>query len=287
MPKGTSVAQEPGIDTLLSRVYRRRREVMRPVLEHPRDYVLLSIRELADKLNVDAATVSRTVLAMGFSSYREFQKYLHQRSSIDSTAFERLRATESSRASFAGRVQETIHGSVQNLESVYRNLDPRHLASVADRFYAARRIYILGGDLAVSLVSFLHYQLIVLGLNAIAVTTTGHATYLMSRATKSDLVVAISFRRGLRRTVEGLQQARSSGCYTIGITDTSISPIARTAHECLFASIDVPNFSASYVAPMAVIDALLSAIANRRRKRSMTMLKQMEEEQKHGNRWFL
>jgi DNA-binding MurR/RpiR family transcriptional regulator len=109
----------------------------------------------------------------------------------------------------------------------------------------------------------------------------------MQRVTKADLVVAISFRRGLRQTVEGLQQARAKGCYTIGIADTSISPIARSAHEFLLAPVDVPNFSASYVAPMAVLDALLSAIANRKRTRSIAALKQMENEQKSGNRWYL
>jgi DNA-binding MurR/RpiR family transcriptional regulator len=260
---------------------------MRPVLEHPREYVLLSIRELAERLGVDPATVSRTVLAMGFPSYRAFQKYLHERSITHSTAFERLRATEKSQAGFEGRVQKTLDGAVRNLEGVCRSLDIERLAAIADRFYAAKRIYLLGGDLAVSLVSFLHYQLIVLGLDAIAVTTTGHATYLMQRVTKKDLVIAISFRRGLRQTVEGLSQARAKGCYTIGITDTSISPVSRLADESLLVSVDVPHFGASYVAPMAVLDAILSAIANRKRARSMAVLKQMEEEQKSGNRWFL
>jgi RpiR family carbohydrate utilization transcriptional regulator len=288
MPKRTSGPKESpaGVGTLLSRVYRKRQEIMRPVLEHPREYVLLSIRELAEQLGVDPATVSRTVLAMGFPSYREFQKYLHQRSITHSTAFERLRATENSQTSLEGRVQKTLEGAVRNLEGVCRSLDIQRLASMADRFYAAKRIYLLGGDLAVSLVSFLHYQLIVLGLNAIAVTGTGHTTYLMQRVTKADLVVAISFRRGLRQTVEGLTQARARGCYTIGITDTSISPIARSADESLLVSVDVPHFGASYVAPMAVLDAILSAIANRKRARSMAVLKQMEEDQKTGYRWF-
>lgn len=288
MPKRTSGAKEPpaGVNTLLGRIYRKRQEIMRPVFEHPREYVLLSIRELAAQLGVDPATVSRTVLAMGFPSYREFQKYLHQRSITHSTAFERLRATENSRTTFEGRVQKTLDGAVRNLEGMSRRLDLHHLATLADRFYAAERIYILGGDLAVSLVHFLHYQLVVLGLNAIAVTSTGHTTYLMRRATKNDLVVAISFRRGLRQTVEGLTQARQNGCYTLGITDTSLSPIARLADESLLVSVDVPHFAASYVAPMAVLDAILSAIANRKRSRSMGVLKQMEEEQKSGYRWF-
>jgi DNA-binding MurR/RpiR family transcriptional regulator len=108
----------------------------------------------------------------------------------------------------------------------------------------------------------------------------------MRGATKKDLVIAISFRRGLRQTVEGVIQARSRGCYTIGITDTSISPIARSADEFLGVSVDVPHFGSSYVASMAVLDAIVSAVANRRRARSMAILKQMEKDERTGYRWY-
>lgn len=278
--------QEPSVSTLLNRLYRTRQEMMRPILEHPREYVLFSIRALAEKLQVDPATISRTVIAMGFANYREFRKYLHQRSIAHSTAFERMHATDGSHTSFEGYVRKTLDGAFRNLEGACNNLDIHHLKSVADRFYTARRIYILGGDLAVSLVHFLHYQLMELGFDVTAATSGGHVTHLMHRVTKKDLVIAISFRRGLRQTVEGLKQARAKGCYTIGITDTSISPIARSADESLFVSVDVPHFGASYVAPMAVLDAIVSAIANRKRARSMAILKQMEEDQKTGYRWY-
>ena len=150
-------------EAMLERIYETRREMMRRVLEHPRDYVLLSIREVAAKLQVDAATVSRTVNAMGFSNYREFQKHLHQLAVTYSTSFERMRAAGSAVSSFEGRVQETLNGAVRNLEGVCNSLDISQLEALADRFYSARRIFILGGDLAVSLVHFLHYQLMEIG----------------------------------------------------------------------------------------------------------------------------
>lgn len=276
----------PEVAPILNRIYRTRQDMMRPVLEHPREYVLLSIRALADRLGVDAATVSRTVIAMGFPNYREFRKYLHQSSIAHSTAFERMRTASSSQASFEGQVKETLDGAIRNLEGTCNTLDLHHLKSIADRFYAAKRIFILGGDLALSLVHFLHYQLMELQFDVTAATSGGHVIHLMRRVTPKDLVVGISFRRGLRQTVEGLIQARAKGCYTIGITDTSISPIARSANETLLVSVDVPPFSTSYVAPMALLDGIVSAIANRRRTRSTAILKQMEEDQKTGYRWY-
>jgi RpiR family carbohydrate utilization transcriptional regulator len=282
--------EEDGVGMILNRVYRTRQEMMRPVLEHPRDYVLLSIRALAENLKVDPATISRTVIAMGFPNYREFRKYLHQRSIMHSTAFERMHGTSTSHTSFEGHVRKTLDGSIRNLEGACNQLDIHHLKSIADRFYAAKRIFILGGDLAVSLVHFLHYQLMELGFDVTAATSGGHVTHLIQRATKKDLVIAISFRRGLRQTVEGLKRARAKGSYTIGITDTSISPVAQSANETLLVSVDAPDgshFGASYVAPMAVLDAVISAITNRRRSRSMAILKKNEEDEKNGYRWYL
>jgi RpiR family carbohydrate utilization transcriptional regulator len=279
-------AQQKTIDAMLSRVHQTRREMMRPVFEHPRDYVLLNVREFGLKLSVDPATISRTVTAMGFSSYREFQKYLHQLSIAHSTGLDRMRNADTKSTSLDGRVRETLRGAVHNLESVCNSLDLNRLGPLADRFYQARRIYILAGDLAVSLGYFLHYQLMMLGFDVALAQSAGHVTHLMQNASKSDLVVAISFRRGLRQTVEGVIKAREKGCYTIGITDTFVSPLAHAANETLLVSIDTAHFGASYVAPMAMLDALLSGIANRRHARTMTILRQMDEEQRSGFRWF-
>lgn len=277
-------SQKPA-GALLEQIHEARREMIRPVFERPRDYVLLNVRELGKKLQVDAATISRTVAAMGFSSYREFQKYLHQLSIAHSTAVERMRSADSSAPTFEGRVRETLHGAVHNLESFCNSLDIEQLSKLADRFYAARRIYVLAGDLAVSLGVFLHYQLMMLGFDVVLATSSGHVTHLMHHTTKADVVVAVSFRRGLRQTVEGVRQARANGSYTVGVTDTSLSGIARSVNEVLLVSIDTAHFGASYVAAMAVLDALLSAIANRKRSRTMKMLRQMEEDQKASYRW--
>jgi DNA-binding MurR/RpiR family transcriptional regulator len=284
--KGNRNHRDHHVGVMLNRIYKTRQEMMRPVFEHPRDYVLLGIREMADRLQVDPATVSRTVTAMGFSTYKEFQRYLHQLSLAHSTAFERMRATGGPGTSIEQRVRETMKGAVRNLEGLCNSLNMRRLEKLADRFYNARRIFLLGGDLAASLVYFLHYQLLVLGFDVSPATSGGHVTHLIHHATRADLVVAISFRRGLRQTVEGIVQARAKGCYTLGITDTAISPIATSAHESLLVSVEVPHFSASYVAPMALLDALLCAIANRRRSRTMAMLKQIEEDQKSSYRWY-
>src|SRR5881409_4515816 len=56
----------------------KRQEIIRPILEHPREYVLLSVRAMAKRLHTDPATIVRIVRGLGFGSYREFQHHLHE-----------------------------------------------------------------------------------------------------------------------------------------------------------------------------------------------------------------
>ena len=103
---------------------------------------------------------------------------------------------------------------------------------------------------------------------------------------KRDLVIAVSHGRGLRQTVEGLRQARAKGAYCVGITNTLVSPIGQFAHESFLTSIATPSFGSSYVAPMALFNVIVLACANHRRSRTLKLVKQLEQEQRHGFRWY-
>ena len=145
---------------------------------------------------------------------------------------------------------------------------------------------LIGGDLSSTAVAYLEYHLAILGLTVLSATTTGRVAHLARNCTRHELVFPISFGRGLRQTVEGLQNARARGAYCVGITDTYVSPIARFADECFLASVRTPSFGASYVAPIALINVILVACANFRRGRTLALLKQADHEQRLGFRWY-
>jgi RpiR family carbohydrate utilization transcriptional regulator len=263
----------------------RRREIIRPVLEHPRSFVLLSVRDMAARLGSDPATIVRIARSMRFASYKALQQYLHELSIANATSLDTMQSGPRD-ASVAGTIRDSLESDMRNLNALRNSLDLARVARVAQRVYGARRILLLGGDLAESLVQFFQYHLLVLGLQVQVATSAGHAAYLSLSASRTDLVFAISFRRGLRQTVEGLQRAKQGGAYCIGITDTYLSPVAQHADEFFLASIEAPSFGASYVAPMATINAILMACASHKRGRTLSLLRQVEEEQKHGFRWF-
>lgn len=269
---------------LLSRLSDRRRAIIGRALENPRRHVLMSVRELAAALGSDPATTLRIVKAMGFRSYREFQHYLHELSIAHATSLDRMR-TSPSPGEAAAAIARCLDHDIENLEALRAGVDVEALRAVAARIDAAERVVLFGGDLAISLVHYLESHLVLLGIPCLSATTPGRSSHVARLLGSGDLAIGVSFGRGLRQTVEGLRQAKENGAYCVGITDTVLSPIARFSDRHFLATADADSFSASYAAPVALLNALLVACAHHRLARTMELLEAADEEQRHGYRW--
>ncbi|HVO79525.1 MAG TPA: MurR/RpiR family transcriptional regulator [Terriglobales bacterium] len=264
----------------------KRQEIIRPALEHPREFVLLSVRAAAQRLGTDPATMVRTVRGMQFASYRQFQHFLHELSIAYSTSLESMQTGKGKGFTIPVQVRQSLDQDLKNLNQLIRNFEAGRIASLARRIYGARHIVLLGGDLAATLVKFLEHHLMILGLPVSSATSPAEVVHKIRFLNKKDVVIAISNRRGLRQTVEGLRQARANGAYCVGVTNTPISPIGQFAHECFITPIETPSFGDSYVAAMALLDVIVTACANYRRSRTLAVLKKVAQEQRHGFRWY-
>jgi DNA-binding MurR/RpiR family transcriptional regulator len=287
MKKTATRAAAPAINLpeRIDHLSAKRQEIIRPILEHPREYVLLSVRALAKRLRTDPATIVRIVRGLGFAGYREFQHHLHELSLAFATSLDTMQPADRD-SDMPAFVRDSLGQDLKNLQGLKNSLDAQRLATIAKRFYEARRIVVLASDLASVLAEYLEYQISLLGLPIFSATSAGRIMHLTRAVNKRDLVVALTFRRGLRQTVEGVQQARVHGAYCVGISDTYLSPLARECDELFVASTESTSFGASYVAPIALLDAILAACAQYRRPHTLALLKEIAEEQRKGFRWY-
>jgi len=279
-------ASRASLAELIGKLSHKRQEVIRSVIESPREFVLLSVRSLAKRLNSDPATIVRVVRAMGFAGYREFQRFLHDLSIAHATSLDLMRASSAPDSNIPAHVRESLEQENRNLQALRNSLEYKRVEALARRVHGANRILLIGGDLASTLVAYFEYHLTMLGFTVLTATTAGRVAHTSRNMGRGDLVFAISFRRGLRQTVEGIQAASGRGAYCVGITDTFVSPVARFADECFLASVETSSFGASYAAPIALLNVLLVACANYRRGRTLSLLKQAETEQRLGFRWY-
>jgi RpiR family carbohydrate utilization transcriptional regulator len=264
----------------------KRQATIQPALEHPRKFVLQSVRAAATKLKTDPAIMIRIVRGMHFKSYREFQQYLQELSIAQATSPDTMQTGGSQRFAVPAQVRASLEQDLQNLTKLGQSPEIERITGLARRFYSAKRIVLLGGDLASSFVRMLEYQLAVLGLPVWCATSPGEVVHIVRHLGKKDLLIAVTFRRGLRQTVEGAKQASENGAYCVGITDSRVSPQCQIANECFIASVDTPSFGASYVAPFALFNTIVVACANYRRGHTLVLLKEIQQEQQRGFRWY-
>jgi DNA-binding MurR/RpiR family transcriptional regulator len=264
-----------------------RRRLLQATLENPDETFFLSSRALARRYGVDPATIVRTVQALGYGRYTEFATDLRKHFVSRLTPYRIMQATTREKGSLTDHVRHSLERDLGNLNRLQSTLDVERVVDIARRIHQARRILVVGSDLAASLASFLAYALLPLGFDAEAPVGSGgnlqHKVRLLGR---KDLLVAISFGRCLRVTVEAAQLARSRGVPTVAITDSDTTPLARHCERYFVASTASSTFSGSYVASMALLNAIVLACAEIAPSRALALLRQTEKEYLSGPRWY-
>ena len=264
-----------------------RRRLIREILDNHEQTFFLSSREMAKRYNVDAATIVRTVQALGYERFADFAADLRQHFVNHITPYTVLKAATQEKRSITDQVKHCLELDTESLSVLRSSIEANEAVELAKRIHGARRILVLGVDLAASLAWFLAYGLTPLGFDAHApVGSTGNLQHKIDLLASNDLVVAISFGRCLRETVEAVDRAHARGVPTFGITDSDTTPIALHCDDYLVASTTSPSFTGSYVAPMSLLNTIIVACAHLRPKRALAMLGRTEEEYRNGTRWY-
>lgn len=264
-----------------------RQRLLRQILEESNETFFLSSREMGRRYNVDSATIIRTVQALGYEKFADFAQDLREHFVTQITPYSAMKAAEQTNQSVSDRVRQSVEKDLENLNAFRANLDPDKIVEIAKQINQARRIVILGIDFAASLAASLAYALVRLGFDADApIGSSGVVQNKIKIMTPKDLLIAISFGRGLRDTIGAVQSARRRNVPSFGITDGDATPIAKYCDAYLVASTGRTSFIDSYVAPTAAIDAILVACAHSQSARSLEHLRESEEENFASNRWY-
>ncbi|HSE15649.1 MAG TPA: MurR/RpiR family transcriptional regulator [Pyrinomonadaceae bacterium] len=264
-----------------------RRRLIREILDNHEQTFFLSSREMAKRYNVDAATIVRTVQALGYDRFADFAADLRQHFVNHITPYTVLKAATQEKRSVSQQIQHCLERDLESLSVLRSSLAPDRVVDLAKRIHGARSILVVGVDLAASLAWFLAYGLTPLGFAAEAPTgSTGNLQHKIDLLTAKDLLIAISFGKCLRETVEAVDRAHGRGIPTFGITDSDTTPIALHCDDYLVAPTSSPSFTGSYVAPIALLNTIIVACAHLRPQRALAMLSRTEQEYRTGRRWY-
>lgn len=254
---------------------------------HPREVALYSMRECARRAELVPATLTRLSQALGFTGF-EAIKRLCQESFSSQAGYagraEVLRASARSSKDWLGQLNETQHANAASISGLNQ---PQQLEAAADAMLKARRTYFLGLRASHGLALHLHYIYGLLTSNGILVQGQGGTlSDQIGEASRGDVLVAISLAPYTRQTVEAVAQALDQGVELIVLTDSALSPIARSpAHTLLFRA-GSPSYFQSMVGALALGEALAAAVAVRGGRKVMARLQSRQSRlDKEGAYW--
>ncbi len=136
---------------------------------------------------------------------------------------------------------------------------------VVDQLLNCHHIYILGVRSSSFVAGYLNFYMHLLTENVTLVQSNaaGEIFEQLLRIGPEDVMVAISFPRYSKVTLNTVKFARDRGASIIAITDNELSPVYQMADAALLAPCEMISFVDSMVAPLSLINALLIAIGLR------------------------
>ena len=278
MPKRDG-ARAVGFDALVRQRYVKlspaHRRIADYLLADGRRAALVPAADIAKTLDMSEATVSRFAQALGYDGYPQLRDRLRERFLVTATSLDRLAASaEQPRGSVLERVLAEDAGAVLG---TLAQIPAGTFDAAVEAILGARRTYVVGsrGSAGLALVLGMGLRIFLPETRVIAVNVGDEAEELLA-VRKGDLVIVISVLRYSGQTLEILRYAHDAKARSVAITDSPISPVARTADIVLLTKQTSPRTMASYAAIASVASALTEAVAARLGPRARPALRRAE-----------
>ncbi len=254
---------------------------------HPREVALHSMRECARRAVLAPATLTRLSQALGFDGFEAVRR-LCQESFAAQAGYagraEVFQASARDSGDWLALLNETQHA---NTASVAGLNHPSQLEAAADAMLRARRTYFLGMRASLGLASYLHYTYGLLASNGVLVQGLGGTLAdQIGEIGRDDLLVAISSAPYTRQTVDAVAQAQEQGVGLLVLTDSALSPIARSAAHVLLFRADSPSYFNSMAGALALAEALAAAAAVSGGREVLARLQSRQEQLNRGHAYW-
>ena len=232
---------------------------------------------LGRTVNVSESTVVRFAAELGYDGYPAMQKALQEMVLNRLTAVQRIEVS-SERLREQDILSTILQSDMDKLRVSLDSIDRTAFAGAVDALLSARRVYILGVRSSAALAEFFGYYLNYMFEDVRVVTGASESEMFekIVHVVPQDAVVGISFPRYSTATSKALQYCASAGAQVIALTDGETAPIAQSADYLLTAKSDMVSLVDSLVAPMSLINALIVAVASRRRQEVTKTLDSLE-----------
>jgi len=227
----------------------------------------MTANRLGKTVGVSESTVVRFAVDLGFDGYPSMQKAMREMVLNRLTSVQRIEVA-SDRFGDQDVVSMVLHSDMEKLRQTSETVDRQQFQAAVNAILKAKRVYIIGVRSAAPLANFLGYYLNYMfnNVHVLSGVSAGEMFEKIVGVNSDDVVVAFSFPRYSASTTKGARYCRSAGATVIGVTDSKLSPLGQCSDCVLLAKSDMVSLVDSLVAPLSLVNALIVAVASKKKK---------------------
>lgn len=234
------------------------------ILENYDKAAFMTASKLGRLADVSESTVVRFASELGYDGYPSMQRALQEMIRSRLTSTQRIRAA-GDRLSGQDLLGSVLQSDIDKLREVVSEADREEFNDVAERILKARHIYILGVRSSSFVAGYLNFYMHLLFENVTLVQSNaaGEIFEQLFRIGPGDVMIAISFPRYSKVTMNTVKFAQDRGATIIAVTDNELSPVYQMSDAALLAPCEMISFVDSMVAPLSLMNALVVTLAYR------------------------
>lgn len=244
----------------------RLRQAAHYLIDRPDEIAFTSIRQIADRADVQPATMVRLAQAIGFDGYEAmcepFRDALRrQPAGFGQRARNLLARTSRRRRALAQLANEMVAADRDNLAASLEAIGSDELADAAYALAEARRIYVVGQRSLFPAAFYVHYACSMFREDMILMDGNG-GTFAdtLRGVTDEDAMLVFSFDPYSRGAVEAAEFAAGRGTTIVALTDSLVSPLASLTKHMLLVGTDMPALFKSVVPVLSIALVLVVQI---------------------------
>lgn len=260
----------------MSEMSKSQRIIAKYILNNSYSVPFYTAGKLAKVTGVSEATVVRFATFLGFTGYPQFQQALQESIRKQLTTVERLKISDDVYAEEKA-IYDIFHDDIARIQWMAEHLDADVFHQAVNLIVEANRIFIIANRSAVSIGYFLEFYLDMILENTELIRNPYGISEKLFRINDKDVVIGLGFARYTQNTIDAISFAKDRGTKVIVITDHPLSPLIPHADITLTAPSEMPSFIDSFVAPLSLVNALITAVGHKKRHTIQQHLQDLEE----------
>nr|WP_263324445.1 MurR/RpiR family transcriptional regulator [Neobacillus sp. Marseille-Q6967] len=193
------------------------------IMDHPEEISQLSISQIAKKIHISPATITRFCQKLSFSGFNEFKHELKRYIDLKN------KPTKTSDIKEIDYFSKLYQNHLEIIEGTFRNITYPTLQQAVSLLNTAKKVHVYGiGNSGIAAQEF-KWKFFRIGVNVESITDPHQAVMDAALATEDSLIIGISVSGKTREVIDAVKIAKQQGATVLAITSEKTSELAQLA----------------------------------------------------------